>query len=119
MDTEILNTLQEALKKEKLLLEQELSGIAAKDPKVAGDWDSKHPRVPEGNEEEAADEVEEYEERTLIEQTLETRLKEVASALAKIANNTYGACEKCGAQIQKERLVAVPSARACEHCMTG
>ena len=110
MDTEILNTLQEALKKEKLLLEQELSSIAAKDPKVAGDWDSKHPRVPEGNEEEAADEVEEYEERTLVEQTLETKLKEVALALTRIANNTYGACEKCGAQIQKEGRYLRPGA---------
>ncbi len=119
MDTEILNTLKEALEKEKRLLEQELSGIAAKDPRVAGDWDSLHPRVPEGNEEEAADEVEEYEERTLVEQTLETKLKEVVLALARITNNTYGACEKCGAQIQKERLLAVPSARTCEHCMTS
>ncbi|MBI2097220.1 MAG: TraR/DksA C4-type zinc finger protein [Candidatus Sungbacteria bacterium] len=117
MDTELLNTVKETLKKEKALLEQELSSIAAKDPRVAGDWDSKHPRVPEGNEEEAADEVEEYEERNLVEQTLETRLRDVVSALAKIANNAYGTCEKCGAQIQKERLVAVPSARTCEHCM--
>lgn len=113
----MMRQLQAALEKEKQLLEQELSSIATKDPRVPGDWDSKHPRVPEGNEEEAADEVEEYEERTAVEQSLETRLKEVAAALERIANNAYGACEKCGAQIQKERLLAVPSARTCKQCM--
>ncbi len=119
MDTELLNTLRESLEKEQVLLEQELSDFAKKDVKVAGDWDSGHPRVPEGNEEEAADEVEEYETNISIEQELELKLKEVKAALGRMEQGAYGSCEKCGKSIQKERLLAVPSARTCEQCMNS
>lgn len=111
--------LRQALEKEKVLLEQELSGFAKKDAKVPGDWDSAHPRVPEGNEEEAADEVEEYESNISIEQELELKLKEVRAALERMEKGTYGICETCGSEIQKERLLAVPSARTCERCMNS
>ncbi|MDO8655577.1 MAG: TraR/DksA C4-type zinc finger protein [bacterium] len=119
MDTELLNELRGALEKERVLLEQELSDFAKKDAKVPGDWDSSHPRVAEGNEEEAADEVEEYESNISIEQELELKLKEVKAALDRMEKGTYGTCEKCGSQIRKERLFAVPSARTCEQCMNS
>ncbi|MBI4123101.1 MAG: TraR/DksA C4-type zinc finger protein [Parcubacteria group bacterium] len=118
MDKELLLQLKEVLEKERSLVEQELSSFAKKDTKLPGDWDTQHPRVPEGNEEEAADEVEEYESNISVEQELELKLKEVTSALDRIAKGTYGTCEKCGEPIQKERLLAIPSARTCERCMS-
>ncbi len=117
MEKELLSQLKEALEKEKQLIEQELSGIATKDPQVSGDWDSRHPRVPEGTEEEAADEVEEYESNVSVEQELELKLKEVAAALDRIAKGTYGMCKICGKAIEKERLLAAPASSTCLLCL--
>lgn len=41
------------------------------------------------------------------------RLRLIESALARIANNTYGRCLKSGKNIAKERLEAVPYALYC------
>lgn len=43
-------------------------------------------------------------------------LSEVQAALNKIAEGTYGLCEKCHREIEKERLEARPYARLCIHC---
>ena len=117
MNAELLHTLKESLEKEKRLIEQELADFATKDKKASGNWKSSYPRVPEGNEEEAADEVEEYEERISVEQKLETRLKEINAALLRISQGSYGTCKTCGKEVEKERLMAAPSARTCEHCL--
>ena len=97
-------------------LELALSSFASKDPKVKGDWDTKVPRVPEGNLEEAADEVEQYSTNIHIEFNLETQLKEVTSALGRIKKGDYGKCEKCKKSISLERLEAAPEARTCTKC---
>ncbi len=38
------------------------------------------------------------------------------AALQKIANGTYGKCEKCGKQIEVGRLLAMPTATLCVSC---
>ena len=43
-------------------------------------------------------------------------LEEIAVALARIVDHTYGACERCGEAIGDERLVALPRARYCIRC---
>lgn len=43
-------------------------------------------------------------------------LEEVDRALEKINNNTYGYCERCGQEIDFERLKAVPWAENCLKC---
>jgi DnaK suppressor protein len=44
------------------------------------------------------------------------RLAEINEALARIANGTYGLCERCGRPIAIERLRALPTARTCLEC---
>jgi RNA polymerase-binding transcription factor DksA len=46
----------------------------------------------------------------------EQRLEEVAAALARIAQGTFGRCESCGRPIAKERLEAIPFTRLCIDC---
>ncbi|MDO8470982.1 MAG: TraR/DksA C4-type zinc finger protein [bacterium] len=116
MDEQIKTDLQEALRKKKEELEKQLSSFASKDLKTKGDWDTRYPRTPEGNEEEAADEVEEYSTRLPVEQSLEKTLQDVQNALEKFPAGTYGICEKCSQEIQKERLFALPEARTCVNC---
>lgn len=43
-------------------------------------------------------------------------LRMIEAALARIANNTYGTCTQCGAQVGDERLKALPYAALCINC---
>lgn len=46
----------------------------------------------------------------------ERELAELDLALARIAEGTYGRCERCGGPIPQERLLARPAARTCVPC---
>ncbi|HIE06280.1 MAG TPA: hypothetical protein EYP58_05710 [bacterium (Candidatus Stahlbacteria)] len=43
-------------------------------------------------------------------------LKEVAEALKRIENGTYGRCEECGKSISEARLEIIPYTRYCVDC---
>lgn len=44
------------------------------------------------------------------------KLSEIDNALYKIKNNTYGICERCSNNIEKERLDFIPETRYCISC---
>lgn len=120
MNKQLLEELKEKLEITKGQLEKELQEFADKDPKLKGDWDSRYPLHDGGIGsqvlEDAADEVEEFVTRLPIEYSLETRLKDVDIALEKIKKDGYGKCEKCGKEMEEERLRAYPEARTCIDC---
>jgi DnaK suppressor protein len=43
-------------------------------------------------------------------------LTQIDDALRRIDNGTYGVCERCGEQIEPERLEAIPYATLCMAC---
>ncbi|MCR9109896.1 TraR/DksA family transcriptional regulator [Marivita sp. XM-24bin2] len=43
-------------------------------------------------------------------------LRRIDAALARIDDNSYGICAKCGDPISDERLRAVPTAALCKNC---
>ncbi len=43
-------------------------------------------------------------------------LYHIDQALRRVRSKTYGKCEECGEQINRERLEAVPHARLCINC---
>ena len=43
-------------------------------------------------------------------------LEKIESALERVEDGTYGACEECGAKIPKTRLNAIPYATMCVKC---
>lgn len=116
LDKKILEELKQKLLAEKKTLERELSAIARPDPKMKGDWDTRFPKMGEKSDfssgalEEREDEREEYETELAEEYSLESRLKEVNAALARMEKGTYGQCAKCGGDIPFERLEANPAA---------
>lgn len=107
--------IKEKLEQEKTSIEKQLGTFANKDPNLKGDWDSRFPNFG-GNLEEAADEVEEYGARLPVEFSMETRLRDVNLALEKLAQGKYGKCDKCGKNIEEDRLEAHPSAHFCTKC---
>jgi len=111
MDTQLTEKLKETLESEKSSLEKELQGFARKDESLKDD-----PNREKSNMEEEADEMQEYDNLLSLEHNLELRLKDVKWALEKMEKGSYGTCEKCGKQIETERLMASPEARLCMHC---
>ncbi len=107
------------LEDEKRLLEEELGALGIKDK--TGDWeatpDSEMSTQEVQDEGDMADRAEDYEERSIKLNTLELRLSDINNALEKIGKDSYGICEACGKQIEKDRLEVNPAARTCKECM--
>lgn len=43
-------------------------------------------------------------------------IHDIRLAISRIEHGTYGLCSKCGKEIAKERLKALPFAMTCMHC---
>ncbi len=109
LESAVLDELKAKLVVEKERLEGELSRLG-NPTGVQGDYETKFDDL--GNDpDENASEVEEYVDNVAVEGTLETQLKDVNDALAKMAAGTYGVCEKTGEEIPLDRLRAYPAAR--------
>ena len=115
MNKKITEELKEKLLEEKKSIEEELKSFATEGSSVKGDWDAKYPKFAGGNGdlEEEADEVQEYEKLLSIEHSLELKLRDVNLALEKIKKDKYGICEKCGKEIDIRRLKVCPEAKFC------
>ncbi|MEI7424899.1 MAG: TraR/DksA family transcriptional regulator [Candidatus Staskawiczbacteria bacterium] len=116
MNKEIAAELKERLEAQKKSIEKELESFATKDPKLENNWDTKYPNREEGDKDEQADEVQEYDNKLSLEYSFELKLKKVINALERIKNGTYGICEKCGKEIDEDRLQACPEADTCLRC---
>lgn len=116
IDPQTLGDLKNKLEQEKARLKEILGSFAEKDPVLAGDYDTRFPNSGEEHLEEAADEVEEYENKLPAEHILELRLKEVQDALGRMESGTYGNCASCGMELPLDRLSANPEARFCIAC---
>ena len=109
LDTQTIEKLKEKLLSEKKRLESGLLRFADATGTV-GNYETRIEDMGTDPDENAS-EVEEYVDNLGLEQTLETQLKDVNDALAKIEHGTYGVCEKTGKEIPLERLEAYPGAR--------
>ncbi|MFH1611800.1 MAG: TraR/DksA C4-type zinc finger protein [bacterium] len=118
MEKDIEKRLKDKLEQEKKRLTKDLKFFAKKDPKIKGNWRTKFPSlgVSRSLEDSASEEVEEYAKLLPIEHTLETRLKDIDSALEKIKQGKYGKCENCGEDIKIERMLVNPEANICIKC---
>ena len=54
-----------------------------------------------------------------LEERERTQLTQIADALRRMEEGTYGACGGCGAPIPFERLLIYPETRACTACARG
>jgi DnaK suppressor protein len=115
IDPTTLKELKQSLLDEKKKLEEELGLIANKEDGES-EYETKFEDLGR-DEEDNAEEVEEYTNKIGVTETLEKKLKENNSALARIENGTYGICENCSnEEIPLDRLRAYPSASTCLKC---
>ena len=66
--------------------------------------------------EEEAEEAEAYSTNLGVSSALNERLQDVERALDKITSGTFGTCEGCNGQIEKEILDIDPESRLCKAC---
>ena len=116
MDKKLIEDLKGKLEAQKKTLQKELESFAKEDPNLKHNWDTKYPNREDGDKDEEADEVQEYDNKLSLEYSLELKLKDVTMALEKIEKGTYGICENCGKKIGEERLLACPEAKTCLKC---
>ena len=122
MEKKLLNKLKKKLEAEKNLLEKDLLKFADKDKKIPYDYDTRFPELDVASRSSAPDEnateIDNYGNLLAVEHALELRLQEVGEALEKIEKNdgSYGKCENCQGEIEKERLKANPAAKICVKC---
>ena len=106
------NAYRDRLEKMLADITEELKTVGIHNPEVASDWEAvPDPATAEPDPNDAADRVEEWDERRAIVAELETRYNNIVRALAKIEAGTYDVCEVCGKQIEEDRLNANPAAR--------
>ena len=109
------------LQEELELLKSELKKLGRINPSNPSDWETVGDPETNNNDDHSdpndnADDQEEFGERQAILNDLEIRFNNVKKTLERIENNTYGKCEVCGKEIEKERLEANPAATTCiEH----
>lgn len=108
LSTEEREELRAALYAEKDSLEEEL---ASHGKKVGGDWQGTAAGFEdeEADDVDAADKMEELAVNVPLVEELESRYKEIVSALKRMDNGTYGLTES-GDPIDVERLRANPAA---------
>ena len=98
------------------VVEQELGELGMKN--TEGEWeatgDTLDVATPMADANEAADQLEEYQERRGETDALQVRWNEIKHALEKIERGTYGTCETCSQAIEEDRLEANPAARTCK-----
>ncbi len=118
MDKKIEKDLKNKLEKERKRLIRELKFFARKDKKIKGNWLTKFPflGIDRSHKDEAAEEIEQYDNLLPIEHALEERLRDIDEALEKMKRGRYGWCDNCKKEIKIERLKAVPEAKLCLKC---
>ena len=116
MEKELVKKLQALLEEQKISIQKELESFASRDPNQKDNWDTKYPNREDGDKDDEADEVQEYNNKLSLEHSLESKLKDVNDALERIEKGNYGICEGCGKEIDEARLLACPEARTCLKC---
>ena len=116
MEKNIIEEFKGKLEEQRKSVQTQLETFASEDPNLKHNWEAKFPNREDGDKDDEADEVQEYENMLSLEHSLELKLKDIKMALEKIGNGTYGICENCGKAISEERLMACPEAKTCLKC---
>jgi RNA polymerase-binding protein DksA len=96
----------------KIELEERLAGLQKRLASIKEDVTKAH----SGDSAEQAQERENDEVVDAIGNETALSIRIIQSALERIENGTYGACDNCGDDIGEARLRAIPEATRCVNC---
>lgn len=115
MDQNVIEQIKQDLLTRKSQVEEELSQITRS--KDGGSVEAAFPEYGSKSDENAK-EIDEYTTNLATEKVLEDTLRDIESALGRIAKGNYGICKYCGQEMDEKRLLARPVASACVECKT-
>jgi len=115
MKKETIEQIKAELQRIKKETTEALKIFATKNNGQVNDFTSTFPDYGEESDENAQ-EVGQYSTNLATEQILEKTLRDVDSALKKIAQDTYGICKYCHQEIDEKRLIARPFSSSCIKC---
>lgn len=112
MNKEIIEQIKKELLDRKTQIENDLKEIS--------DGPNNRVKFPEYGDksDENAQEIDEYSRNLATDKVLESTLRDIDNALARIEDGTYGICKYCNNPIGEKRLLARPVASACVECKT-
>ena len=115
IETQKMEDLKQSLLTEKTKLEADLSRIAISVDKKEGEFEPIMENLGTDREDNAT-EVEDFADNLPVEAALEKKLQDTISALERMEKGTYGICEKCGEEIDIQRLEVNLAAKTCIKC---
>lgn len=102
----------------KAFLEEEQTKLTAEVGQFTDHSGGKDTSFPEygDNLEDNAQEVTDYLSNKPVEIALEKSLRDIKTALKRVAEGTYGICKYCDKPIAEKRLLARPTSSSCVDC---
>lgn len=117
-DEKFLAEQRQLLESERAVYEGQASDLRAEADSLAQEREPGDVQFDEESGEGGTVTVDRERDLALSAQAL-AAVDEIDAALARIADGTYGACERCHQAIPKPRLKALPFARLCVACKSG
>lgn len=117
MDKKVTEKIKKNLLASKRQIEKDLKRFTKKDERVKDQRQAKFPDYGDKSDE-SVQEIDEYTTNLAAERVLESALRDIANALARIVKGTYGICKYCQKEIGQKRLMARPVANTCITCKT-
>jgi len=107
--------IKEKLEKERDDLLDEMKDMGKLNMET-GEWETTPEELdfPKSDENDKADRFEDFEARSSMMKTLETRLNDILRALKGLNRESFGKCEICRKDIENARLEANPAAQTCK-----
>jgi len=107
--------IKEKLEQERDVLLEELKDIGKLNPET-GEWKAVPMELtfPEADQSDVADRSEDFEARSSMVETFESRLRDVLEALKRLNKVSFGKCEVCKKKIESARLEANPASLTCK-----
>lgn len=110
INTKTLNSIKQTLLHQQKKVEENIEEMEKEDP-------AKDESLAESSEPGTDSYIADTHTKTLaLEEQLKKTRTSILVALSKITKGTYGKCEKCGKQIELNRLLAMPTAAFCLNC---
>ena len=107
--------IKEKLEKERDVLAEQMKDMGKLNTET-GEWEAtpEEQDVPQSDQNDMADRFEDFEAKSSMIRTLEPRLQNILRAIKNVNRESFGRCEVCKKDIEKDRLEANPAARTCK-----
>ena len=107
--------IKEKLERERDMLLDQIHDIGKLNPET-NEWEAipEELNSRESDQNDMADRFEDFEARSIMIKTLESRLNNILSAIKGLNRESFGKCEICKKDIEMDRMEVNPAARTCK-----